>query len=221
MDTSTLTVQVQESVADTTTNTYTLANNYESINGDSKVFFLQETETGEFEIYFGWPRAILSAANSAAFICMGILVLVVGHLSDRFSPRLILSVTGLLFGFGVSLTALITEPFHLILIFCIFVGIGMSTHDVVTLSSVAKSFEKRLGIMTGITKVGTAMGQVCIPPFLAVLIFFFEWKQAIIILGLLGGILLLTAAYLMKVPEKKTIQFKMSKKWFKKLNNEQ
>ncbi|MFL2826611.1 MAG: MFS transporter [Paracoccaceae bacterium] len=157
----------------------------------------------EFEIYFGWPRAILSAANSAAFICMGILVLVVGHLSDRFSPRLILSVTGLLFGFGVSLTALITEPFHLILIFCIFVGIGMSTHDVVTLSSVAKSFEKRLGIMTGITKVGTAMGQVCIPPFLAVLIFFFEWKQAIIILGLLGGILLLTAAYLMKVPEKK------------------
>lgn len=53
MDTSTLTVQVQESVADTTTNTYTLANNYESINSDSKVFFLQETETGEFEIYFG------------------------------------------------------------------------------------------------------------------------------------------------------------------------
>ncbi len=53
MDTSTLTVQVQESVADTTTNTYTLANNYENINSESTVFFLQETETGEFEIYFG------------------------------------------------------------------------------------------------------------------------------------------------------------------------
>jgi len=53
MDTSTLTVQVQESVADTTINTYTLANNYESINSESLVFFLQETETGEFEIYFG------------------------------------------------------------------------------------------------------------------------------------------------------------------------
>ena len=53
MDASTLTVQVQESVADTTTNTYTLANNYENINSESTVFFLQETETGEFEIYFG------------------------------------------------------------------------------------------------------------------------------------------------------------------------
>ena len=38
MDTSTLTVQVQESVADTTTTTYTLANNYENINGESTVF---------------------------------------------------------------------------------------------------------------------------------------------------------------------------------------
>ena len=40
MDTSTLTVQVQESVADTTTTTYTLANNYENINSESTVFFL-------------------------------------------------------------------------------------------------------------------------------------------------------------------------------------
>ena len=73
----------------------------------------------EFEIYFGWPRAILSAANSAAFICMGILVLVVGHLSDRFSPRLILSVTGLLFGFGVFVHFFCWITAFSLLLFCL------------------------------------------------------------------------------------------------------
>ena len=53
IDTSTLTVEVQTSASDTTTRTYTLASNYEKINGDSLVYFIQETETGEFELYFG------------------------------------------------------------------------------------------------------------------------------------------------------------------------
>ena len=53
IDTGTLKVSVQNSASDTTTNTYTLSDNYQNINSDSMVYFLQETETGEFEIYFG------------------------------------------------------------------------------------------------------------------------------------------------------------------------
>ncbi len=53
IDTSTLKITVQTSSTDTTSNTYTLADNYQKINSDSLVYFLQETETGEFEIYFG------------------------------------------------------------------------------------------------------------------------------------------------------------------------
>ena len=53
IDTSTLSVEVQTSASDTTTNTYINASNYQNIDGNSKVYFLQETETGEFEIYFG------------------------------------------------------------------------------------------------------------------------------------------------------------------------
>ena len=53
IDTGTLKVSVQNSASDTTTNTYTLSENYQNINSDSLVYFLQETETGEFEIYFG------------------------------------------------------------------------------------------------------------------------------------------------------------------------
>ena len=52
-DTSTLKVTVQNSAVDTTTSTYTLATGLKSLTATSKAYFLQETESGKFEIYFG------------------------------------------------------------------------------------------------------------------------------------------------------------------------
>ena len=53
VDTTTLTVKVQESSSDSTTNTYTLATGITELDSTSKVFFLQEVENGRFEVYFG------------------------------------------------------------------------------------------------------------------------------------------------------------------------
>ena len=53
VDTTTLTVKVQESSSDTTTNTYTLATGITGLDSTSKVFFLQEVEGGRYEVYFG------------------------------------------------------------------------------------------------------------------------------------------------------------------------
>jgi hypothetical protein len=52
-DTSTLLVKVQTSLSDTTTQTYTLANGLSEITSTTKVYFLQETEDGKFEVTFG------------------------------------------------------------------------------------------------------------------------------------------------------------------------
>ena len=53
VDTTTLTVKVQESSSDSTTNTYTLATGITGLESTSKVYFLQEVENGRFEVYFG------------------------------------------------------------------------------------------------------------------------------------------------------------------------
>ena len=53
VDTTTLTVKIQESISDSTTNTYTLAGGVTGIDSTSKVYFLQEVEDGRFEVYFG------------------------------------------------------------------------------------------------------------------------------------------------------------------------
>ena len=52
-DTSTLIVKVQNSDTDTTTNTYTKATSITELDSTSKVYFLQESEDGKFEVYFG------------------------------------------------------------------------------------------------------------------------------------------------------------------------
>jgi hypothetical protein len=52
-DTSTLRVRVQNSSVDTTTTTYTLATGITELSATSKVYFIQETEDGRFEVYFG------------------------------------------------------------------------------------------------------------------------------------------------------------------------
>ena len=52
-DTTTLSVQVQNSASDTTTNTYTKATSITELDSDSKVYFLQESDDGKFEVYFG------------------------------------------------------------------------------------------------------------------------------------------------------------------------
>ena len=53
VDISTILVQVQNSISDTTTTTYTLANNLVEVKSTSTVFFTQETLDGEWEVYFG------------------------------------------------------------------------------------------------------------------------------------------------------------------------
>ena len=52
-DTSTLKVTVQTSISDTTQSVYTLASGLKSLDNTSKAYFLSETDTGKFEVYFG------------------------------------------------------------------------------------------------------------------------------------------------------------------------
>jgi hypothetical protein len=53
VDTSTLTVKIQNSASDSITNSYSLATGITGLESTSKVYFLQEVENGRYEVYFG------------------------------------------------------------------------------------------------------------------------------------------------------------------------
>lgn len=153
------------------------------------------------EAEFGWSRTFLSAVSSLAFLVMGMGAIFAGRLNDRFGPRGVLTLTGLIFGSGLSLMSGMSEPWHLLVLFGLFIGIGLSTHDVVTLSTIAAWFPQRRGLMSGVVKSGTAVGQVVIPMTASALILAIGWRDAFLVLGLMAiGLLMFATTRIRAAP---------------------
>jgi len=157
-----------------------------------------------FEAEYGWSRTLMSAASALSFLAMGVLGMIGGRLNDRFGPTRVLAVTGVLYGVGFALLSQVSQPWQLFVICGSFIGLGLSTHDVVTLSTVARWFEGRRGIMTAVVKVGTAVGQVTVPPVAALMISGMGWQPAVMVMGGGAVVLLLFAALIMKSPPVRT-----------------
>ena len=152
----------------------------------------------EFQQEFGWSRGLISGASSLAFFVMGLGAIFFGTLNDRFGPRIILTVSGILMGAGYLLMPFIQAPWQLYLLYGVLVGIGFSTHDVITLSTVARWFIRLRGRMTGLTKVGTGVGQFVAPIVATTLIALYGWRNAYLIIGGFSLIMLVLLAQLMK-----------------------
>ncbi len=138
----------------------------------------------EFQTEFGWSRAAISGASSLAFLTMGLVGVIAGKMNDRIGPKVIIVVSGISMGLGYMLMSRLQTLWQLYLLYGVLVGIGFSTHDVITLSTVARWFERRRGMMSGFVKVGTGSGQFLVPLIATLLI-------AVGVLSTIGGVSLL------------------------------
>jgi MFS family permease len=152
----------------------------------------------EFQTEFGWSRAMVSGASSLAFLLMGAVGILAGRLNDRIGPRIIIMVSGISLGVGYLLMSGLQTLWQLYLLYGLMVGIGFSTHDVITLSTVARWFTKRRGMMTGIVKVGTGSGQLLVPLIASSLIAAFGWRNAYLLIGAGALLALVAVAQLMR-----------------------
>ena len=148
----------------------------------------------EFQAEFGWSRAMISGASSLAFLIMGAVGILAGRLNDRIGPKIIIVVSGISFGMGYLLMSRMQALWQLYLLYGLLVGVGLSTHDVITLSTVARWFNRRRGMMSGIVKVGTGAGQLLVPLIATSLIAVFGWRNAYLIIGAVSMMALVAAA---------------------------
>ena len=139
---------------------------------------------------FGWPRAALAGAYSLAFVFSGFLGILVGRLNDRFGPRVVLTVTALFFGMGLFLMSTVQRLWQIYLFYGLLVGIGLSPVDVIALSTTARWFVRRRGMMSGIVKVGTGTGQLVIPFAASMLIMTYGWRTSYILIAVFVTLML-------------------------------
>ncbi len=148
----------------------------------------------DFQADFGWSRAAISGASSLAFLTMGLIGVIAGKLNDRIGPKVIIVASGISLGIGYLLMSRLQALWQLYLIYGVLVGIGFSTHDVITLSTVARWFTRRRGMMSGIVKVGTGAGQFLVPLIATLLLAAYGWRNSYIIIGTAALLIFVTVA---------------------------
>jgi MFS family permease len=157
---------------------------------------------------FDWSRAAISGASSTAFFVMGLFGILIGRLNDKFGPRILMSMAAVLFGLGFCCISQVSALWHLYLIFGLIFGIGLSSVDVIALTTIARWFTRNRGKMTGLVKVGTGAGQFIFPILASFLIVKFGWQKAFIFMGSFAFILLfIIAQFLRRDPESTASSF--------------
>jgi MFS family permease len=109
-----------------------------------------------------------------------------------------MTVSGVFLGLGYLLMSRLESVWQLYLFFAIIFGIGLSTVDVISLSTIARWFIIKRGIVTGIVKVGTGAGQMTIPFLTSILIVHYGWRNSCVIIGVAVLIILVAIAQLLR-----------------------
>ncbi len=147
---------------------------------------------------FGWTRAMLSGATSLRIFITTLLGIAGGRLTDKFGPRLVVTVCGLFLGLGFFLMSRISTIWQLYLVFGVITGAGMSGLFVPMISTVSRWFVKRRGMMTGIVLSGASLGMIIMPPLATWLITTYGWRTAYTIVGLIAMIVIILATQFIK-----------------------
>jgi len=146
---------------------------------------------------FGWAqtsRQVASATTSP----------VVGYLIDRFGSRVLLPVSAIITGASMIGLAFLDHSWQLVLLFAVMGFVGMSGPGaLVTSVPVLKWFVRNRGKAVAFMSLGVPIGAVIFIPLTQVFIDSWSWRQAWVILAVLGMVIIvpLSIAFVRRQPE--------------------
>jgi len=121
-----------------------------------------------------------------------------GALVDRFGPRKVLPLGGILLAGGFFLAAAITAQWQLYLAYGILASVGMSLIGMVPHGALlSRWFSRQRGTAIGIGYSGAGIGMLILVPLSQYLISRTGWRQAFVMLGVLVAILVIPTAPLL------------------------
>jgi len=127
----------------------------------------------------------------------GFLALLSGRLSDKYGPRILVILSGILTGIGFLLLSQINSLWQVYLIWAL-MGIGDSCCFIPLLSTIPRWFTKKRGLAIGLIVAGFGLGGLISPPLAQWLIATYDWRQSYLILGLVILIVVIPLAQFLK-----------------------
>ena len=147
---------------------------------------------------FGWTRAVTAGAFSLCSVIQGFLAIVMGGLTDRFGPRIVMTLCGGFLAAGYLLMSQLSSLWQLYLFYSVILGIGMGGSFAPLLTLTARWFVKRRGMMTGLVVSGTGAGALVGPPLAGILISHYGWRASYALLGAAVLLVVILCAQLLK-----------------------
>lgn len=139
-------------------------------------------------------------------VLTGAFSILAGRIADRFGPRLVLTVSGLIVGIGYVLMSRVSSVWQYYLVYGVLLSIGLSGIVVPLMSNVSRWFTKGRGLACGIVISGIGVGVVVMPQVANRLIAVYDWRTSFIILGITALILIVGFAQLLRrAPDQKNI----------------
>lgn len=130
-----------------------------------------------FNAEFGWTRAQVSACITVLMVAIAISLPLVGRIIDRYGARAVLLPSTLVLGLCLSaIPGLVTELWHLGVIFLLLGTLGVGTNSVTYMPVFAAWFDKRRGLAIGIGMAGTGLGLIYVPVLVQTMIDAYGWR---------------------------------------------
>ena len=149
------------------------------------------------EAEFQLNRAATSAIFSSYMITSAVFTIITGWALDRFGPRPVLTLMGLITGAGLFLAGQSKALWLLFLSYGFLGGVGTGGSYIVLMSLVSQWFVRRRGVAMGIAGTGGPIGIMIMAPLATFLIASYGWRTAYMAVGIGGGLIVIAMAQLL------------------------
>jgi MFS family permease len=146
----------------------------------------------------GWSRGGVSAAATLDFLCMGLAAFFWGALSDRFGTRIVVLCGSVLLGTGLVAASQATNLLQFQLLFGILIGVAAGSFYAPMIAAASAWIEDHRSLAVALVSAGMGVAPLTVAPFASWLIAAYDWRTAMLVIGLVAWALLIPASFLVR-----------------------
>ena len=138
------------------------------------------------------------------FLVMGVASFGWGAASDRFGTRIVVLTGAVMLGLGLLLASRATSLIEFQLTYGILVGLAAGSFFAPMIAATTTWFESNRSLAVSLVSAGMGVAPMTISPFARWLISTYDWRAAMMTIGIAAWILLVPAALLVRRPAEAT-----------------
>ncbi len=146
----------------------------------------------------GWSRTGISSAMTLDFLVMGAAGFGWGTLSDRFGPRAVVLAGAILLGLALVLASGATSLIQFQLTYGLMVGLAAGAFFAPMIAAATDWFADNRSLAVSLVSAGMGVAPMTISPFARWLISTYDWRTAMMVIGMLAWVLLIPAGLLVR-----------------------